>query len=59
MRQVEDCRVIASAVITNNDCNLALILGLLCGAYLCKPDALFWDVLVRYLQKRVQSIAQI
>ena len=52
MRSPEDCRFISAAVITNEQTALALLFGLLCGAYLKKPDALFWDVCIRFIEKR-------
>lgn len=55
MRDQRDCREIAAAVVTCDDVQLALILGLLCGSYIDHPDALFWDVLIKYLQKRMQA----
>ena len=56
MRDRRDCQHIAAAVISNSpDTHFALLFGLLCGAYLRHPDALFWDVLSRFLQKRIQS----
>ncbi len=52
MRDQNDCRYIAAAVITNNDTALALLFGLLCGEYLNAPDAAFWDVLIKFLRNR-------
>lgn len=52
MRDLNDCRYIAAAVITNTDTGLALLFGLLCGEYLKAPDAVFWDVLVKFLHNR-------
>jgi len=47
--------MIAAAVISSSDTHLALLFGLLVGDYLKYPDALFWDVLVRFLQKRTMA----
>lgn len=57
MRTARDCQFIAASVITNNDTEFALLFGLLCGAYLKHPDALFWDTLVRFLEKRLEAHA--
>jgi hypothetical protein len=53
MRGEEDCQYIAAAVITecgDSGSGLALLFGLLCGAYLKHPDALFWKVLIDFLR---------
>jgi hypothetical protein len=52
VRDSSDCHYIAAAVITNEQTTLALLFGLLAGAYLNHPDALFWDVCVKFLEKR-------
>jgi hypothetical protein len=53
MRNERDYSYIAASVIASEEApQLALLFGLLCGEYLKCPDALFWDVCVKYLQQR-------
>ncbi len=55
MRTPKDCQLIAASVITSSDTQLALVFGLLVAAYIKHPGALFWDVLVKFLEKRANA----
>jgi hypothetical protein len=55
VRKPADCRYILASVITTpelTEASLAMLLGLLGGVYVNHPEALFWDVLVKFLEKR-------
>lgn len=51
---MRDTTMLASAVITTPNVQLALLFGLLCGKYQKHPDAMFWDVVEGFLNKRLR-----
>ena len=48
MRTEKECMYLGSMIAELNNNQLSLLFGMLIGAYLKRPESLFWEVLERF-----------